>query len=101
MDSDQDNVDLFTDAIANVRSAACSAMAAYIDGSANNLSKRSRVPQISNAVKIEVMYTSVNALDALFALVNNAGQSLSSANSRVNTSLSLPIDTLQFVSSAS
>ncbi len=39
MDADQENVDMFADAIANVR---CDAMAELIDGSANISNKRRR-----------------------------------------------------------
>ena len=55
------------DTAANVRSAAHGAMAAHVDGLADNSNKRSRGPQISNTAKIESLYTLVNTLEATTA----------------------------------
>ena len=98
MDNDQDNANPFADADANVRSAACGAVAAHNNGSANNLNKRSRGPQMSDVIKIKSLYTPVDALEAPFAITDDVGQSISSTNNRGNASILLHIDALQFVS---
>ena len=73
-------------------------MLAHINGLTKNSKKRSRGPQISNVAKIESLYVLVDGLEASFALVNDAGQSLLFTNNRSNASITLSIDAFLYVS---
>lgn len=71
MDTDQENIDLFADAIDNVHSTAHCAMEVHIDGLEKIWNKRSCGPRMSDAKKIESLFSSINNVEALFALVDN------------------------------
>lgn len=96
----EENVDPFADVVDKVGSAARGALAAHVDGSSKDLNKRNRGPRMSDAAKIESLNASADGVEALFALVDNVRQCLSSVANGGNASLSLPIDTLQFIASA-
>ncbi len=71
MDPDQENVDPFANAIANVHSSARGAMAAHIDRLEKTSNKRSCGPQMSNAKKIKSLFATINNVEVIFALVDN------------------------------
>ena len=68
--TDQENVPP-TDPVANVRNAAVEAMAMHIDGSAKASKNGTRRERLSNAEKIEDVFSSIDDLDAILSLVDD------------------------------
>ena len=87
------------DALSNVRDAARVAVAAHIDGSAKNVSKRKRGPRDSDAEKIESLLSLIDGAETAFQLVADVMRYLSAVE-HAPPSLGLAVEALKFVTFA-
>ena len=87
------------DALANVRDAARVAVAAHIDGSAKNVSKRKRGPRDSDAEKIESLLSLIDGAETAFQLVADVMRYLSAVE-HAPPSLGLAVEALKFATFA-
>ena len=77
--TDQENVSP-VDPVVNVRNDARKAMAMHIDGSTKESKKRARRDRLSDAEKIESVFTSSDCIEALVSLVDDVRFFLESGN---------------------
>ena len=93
--TDQENVSP-VDPVVNVRNDARKAMAMHIDGSTKESKKRARRDRLSDAEKIESVFTSSDCIESLVSLIDDVRFFLESGHA----STSIAIEALKYISSA-